>query len=255
MGSAKMVKAMQEEARASGEAGPPKKAAKKTPASSSADQETRREKRAKKKAASIRGRGARRPPKQQGSRRPRRTCPRKLPTGRQSLPSPGILPRGGGPRGSPLLILLQTPWDIQVLAGAEDIEAVGHFAANIASAIAWGGEVVKRLTRARRTVRASRQKFDEAMGQHAEVVAWLEELEALRAREEREAKAQVEALETELNAEKEARRAEKEAREALEAELQTAGARAEQAKEDFLKSPEFDALLAKRAWDYFRDGF
>ncbi|KZV35407.1 hypothetical protein F511_27910 [Dorcoceras hygrometricum] len=54
-------------------------------------------------------------------------------------------------------------------------------------------------------------KFDEAMGQHAEVVARLKELEAERLKSE--------------------------------------------AKEEFLKSPKFNALLAKKAWGYFKDGF
>ncbi|KZV32570.1 hypothetical protein F511_37528 [Dorcoceras hygrometricum] len=133
--------------------------------------------------------------------------------------------------------------DLLVLKGAEDIKAVGHFAANLTSEMAWRGEVVKRLTRAHRTVKASRKKFDEAMGRHAEMVARLEELEVLRARDEVVVAAQRKGLEAELAAEKEARAAEK------------ANARSERAKEDFLKSPEFDSLLVKKAWGYFKDGF
>ncbi|KZV47948.1 hypothetical protein F511_32472 [Dorcoceras hygrometricum] len=121
--------------------------------------------------------------------------------------------------------------------------------------MAWGGEVIRRLTRAHRTVKASRRKFDEAMGRHAEMVARLEELEALRAQDEVVATAQRRGLEAELAAEKEARAAKTRAREALGAELERANARAERAKEDFLKSPEFDSLLAKKAWGYFKDGF
>ncbi|KZT75341.1 hypothetical protein F511_47634 [Dorcoceras hygrometricum] len=51
-------------------------------------------------------------------------------------------------------------------------------------AMAWGGEVIRRLTRAHRTGKANRKKFDEAMGRHAEMVARLEELEVLRAQDE-----------------------------------------------------------------------
>ncbi|KZV07016.1 hypothetical protein F511_45503 [Dorcoceras hygrometricum] len=115
-----------------------------------------------------------------------------------------------------------------------------------------GGQVVRRLTRAHRTVKASRRKFDEAMGRHAEMVARLEELEALRAQDEVVAAAQRRELEAELAAEKEARAAEKRA---LGAELERANARAERVKEDFLKSPEFDSLPAKKSWGYFKDGF
>ncbi|KZV13981.1 hypothetical protein F511_44669 [Dorcoceras hygrometricum] len=87
------------------------------------------------------------------------------------------------------------------------------------------------------------------------MVARLEELEALRAQDEVVAAAQRRGLEAELAAEKEARAAETRAWEALGAELERANARAERAKEDFLKSPEFDSLLAKKAWGYFKDGF
>ncbi|KZV39689.1 hypothetical protein F511_22714 [Dorcoceras hygrometricum] len=121
------------------------------------------------------------------------------------------------------------------------------------------------------------------MGRHAEMVARLEELEVLRAQDEVVAVTQRKELEAELAAEKEARAAETRAREALGAELERANARAERAKEeflkspefdsergaeleranaraerakeDFLKSPEFDSLLAKKAWGYFKDGF
>ncbi|KZV38862.1 hypothetical protein F511_44338 [Dorcoceras hygrometricum] len=120
--------------------------------------------------------------------------------------------------------------------------------------------MVKRLTRAHRRANASRQKFDESLGRHAEVLARLEELEDLRAREEEEARSQREALEAELLAERETRVAEKEA---MRAELEEAKMRSEQeaerlkgeAREEFLKSLEFDVLLGKRAFSYFKDGF
>ncbi|KZV46620.1 hypothetical protein F511_39072 [Dorcoceras hygrometricum] len=71
-----------------------------------------------------------------------------------------------------------------------------------------GGEVVRRLTRAHRAVNATRRSFDEAMGQHAKLVARLEELDALRDQEQRAAEAREEALEAQLAVEKAARAAE-----------------------------------------------
>ncbi|KZV43915.1 hypothetical protein F511_31363 [Dorcoceras hygrometricum] len=277
MGKAELVKAMQEEARASGEVGPPKKAAKKRPAASSAEEEAHREKRAKKKGASTSGTQPGEAPKM--TREP--TPPTRMSEATPDQPPVITIPeasspvRGKGPeRVLPLDFskdsLVDSPTgvvatkficnmipdrDLLVLKGAEDIEAVGHFAANLTSAMAWGGEVVKRLTRAHRTVKSSRKKFDEAMGRHAEMVAKLEELDVLRAQDEVVAAAQRKELEAELAAEKEARAAEKRAWEALGTELERANARAERAKEDFLKSPEFDSLLAKKAWGYFKDGF
>ncbi|KZV33232.1 hypothetical protein F511_43939 [Dorcoceras hygrometricum] len=95
--------------------------------------------------------------------------------------------------------------DLKVLREADNAEVIGHFSANISSAVAWGGEMVRRLTRAHRKATASHQRLDEVMGQHAEVLAWLEDLEAHRAREEEEARIEREALEAELASEKEAR--------------------------------------------------
>ncbi|KZV15908.1 hypothetical protein F511_14547 [Dorcoceras hygrometricum] len=200
-----------------------------------AELETRHEKRAKKKASSTSGSRRKETPKTTREPTPSKNVSEEVPDRPPVITITGESPSGRGSERVPPFdpskdSLVASPSTVmatryicnmapvrylQVLAGAGDVEVVGHFAANIASAIAWGGEVVKRLTRARRTVRASRQQFDEAMGQHAEVVARLEELEALRARQERVAKAQVEALEIEL-------KAEKEAREALEAELREA---------------------------------
>ncbi|KZV35202.1 hypothetical protein F511_09014 [Dorcoceras hygrometricum] len=274
MGKADLVKAMQEEARASGEVGPPKKAVKKRPAASSVEEEAHREKRAKKKGASTSGTRPGEDPKMT-----REPTPMTL-TSEETPDQPPVITileasspaRGKGPeRALPLDFskdsLVDSPTgvvatkficnmvpdrDLLVLKRAKDIEAVGHFAANLTSAMACGGEVVKRLTRAHRTVKASRKKFDEAMGRHAEMVARLEDLEVLRAQDEVVAATQRKELEAELVAEKEARAVEKRA---LGAELERANARAERVKEDFLKSPEFDSLLAKKAWGYFKDGF
>ncbi|KZV58205.1 hypothetical protein F511_36316 [Dorcoceras hygrometricum] len=276
MGKAELVKAMQEEARASGEVGPPKKAARKRPAVSSAEEEAHHEKR-KKKGASTSGTRPRESPKMPHESTPLTRASEET----SDLPPIITIPealspaRGKGPErvlpfdfskdslvDSPtgvvatrLICNMVSDRDLPVLKGAEDSEAVGHFAANLTSAMAWGGEVVRRLTRAHRTVKASRKKFDEAMGRHAEMVARLEELESLRAQDEVVAAAQRRGLEAELAAEKEVRAAETRAREALGAELERANARAERAKGDFLKSPDFDSLLAKKAWGYFKDGF
>ncbi|KZV25837.1 hypothetical protein F511_28947 [Dorcoceras hygrometricum] len=216
MGKAELVKAMQEEARASGEVEPPKKVARKRPAVSSAEEEARLEKR-KKKGASTSGTRPGESPKM--TRVP--TPPTRASEETSDLPPIITIPeasspvRGKGPErvlpfdfskdslvDSPtgvvstrLICNMVSDQDLSVLKGAEDAEAVGHFAANLTS------------------------------------------------RKE---------LEAELAAEKEARATEKRA---LRAELERANARAKRVKEDFLKSPEFDSVLAKKAWGYFKDGF
>ncbi|KZV43845.1 hypothetical protein F511_18902 [Dorcoceras hygrometricum] len=175
--------------------------------------------------------------------------------------------------------------DVPVLIQANDTEVIAHFSAHIAPVCfpfpepltflhmrtllvltprlcvgnSLGGEMVRRLTHSHQKVRSTRRNFERASRQHAEVMAKLEELEACRARELEEAKTQQELLEAKLIAEKESRVAEKEA---MSAELEEAKARSEQeaerlkgdAQEEFL-SPEFDVLLGKRAFSYFKDGF
>ncbi|KZV39763.1 hypothetical protein F511_08225 [Dorcoceras hygrometricum] len=236
-----MLKAMQEEACASGAVAPSKKATKKRRVSSSVEKEAHREKR--KKGASTSGAQLEETPKMGRAPTPPTPVSEEIPD-------------------LPLVITIVKALSPEKRKGPERVppldyskESLVESSTGVVATRQWlgGGEVVKRLTRAHRNVKATRKNFDEAMGQHVEVVARLEELEVLRAREERAAKAQREALEAELTAEKEVRAVEKEA---LGAELDEIKARAEQeaerlkskAKEEFLKSPEFDALLAKKAW-------
>ncbi|KZV22227.1 hypothetical protein F511_34125 [Dorcoceras hygrometricum] len=242
MGKAELVKAMQEEARASGEVGPPKKAVKKRPAASSAEEEAHREKRAKKKGASTSGTRPGEDPKMTHEPTPPTRTSEETP---DQPPVITILEASSPARGKGPERALPLDFSKDSLVDSPT---------GVVATKQWlgGGEVVKRLTRAHRTVKASRKKFDEAMGRHAEMVARLEELEVLRAQDEVVAVTQRKELEAELAAEKEARAAEKRA---LGAELERANARAERVKEDFLKSPEFDSLLVKKAWGYFKDGF
>ncbi|KZV14975.1 hypothetical protein F511_39395 [Dorcoceras hygrometricum] len=202
IGRAELLRAMKEEARASREVGSPKKATKKRKAPSSADTEVPRERRKK----SVSTSGTLPEETQERSRAP--TPPTATP---EEIPDP-----------TPVICNMAPEPDLQVLAQADDAEVIGHFSTHIAPAIAWWGEMVKRLTRAHQKVDATRKNFDKAMNQHAEAVARLEELEAHRSRELEAAKIQRESLEAELAAEKEARAAER------------------------------DAL---KAWGYFKDGF
>ncbi|KZV26738.1 hypothetical protein F511_20907 [Dorcoceras hygrometricum] len=155
MGKAELVKAMQEEARASGEVGPPKKAARKRPAVSSAEEEAHREKRVKNMGASTSGTRPGESPKMtheptQPTRASEET--RDLPP-IITIPEALSLARGKGPErvlpfdlskdslvdsptgvvATKLICNMVSDRDLPVLKGAEDIEAVGHFAANLTS--------------------------------------------------------------------------------------------------------------------------
>ncbi|KZV40400.1 hypothetical protein F511_43461 [Dorcoceras hygrometricum] len=235
MGKADMLKAMKEEARATGEVGPPKKTTKKRKVPSSAKEGVQAERRKK----SVSTSGTRPEETQERSRAPTppKATPEETPAPTQAVPTAEDSSSRRRSERPPLLILPRIPWYpprrrlwLPALLGPYC------------------------------PVRSTCQNFDKALRQHAEAVAKLEELEAYRAQELEEAKTQQELLEAELIAEKEARVAEKEA---MRAELEEAKARSEQeaerlkgeAREEFLKSPEFDVLLGKRAFSYFKDGF
>ncbi|KZV27864.1 hypothetical protein F511_37860 [Dorcoceras hygrometricum] len=268
MGKAELVKAMQEAVVA-----PPKKTTKKRKAPSEAEKEARGEKRKKAGASTS---GVRTEEASQQKLAP--TPPTSL--SEEALDVPPVTVTIGAPSSGKGLeqpppfdpskdSLVESPCpvaatryicnmapdqDVRVLRKARNTDVVGRGV---------GGEMVKHLTKAHQKMNASRDQFDKAMGQHAEVLARLEELETLRSREEGAAKAQREALEAQLLVEREAHEAEKAAREMLEAELEEVKARATleaerlklEGKEEFLKSPEFDTLLGKKAGGYFKNGF
>ncbi|KZV24695.1 hypothetical protein F511_11274 [Dorcoceras hygrometricum] len=302
MGKADMLAAWDEAVGASSEAtAAPTMVTKKRKASVPAEKEARRHKK-KKGASTSEVRGASATEERRAPTPPTTTTERREPTPvfdipEASSPQKGSVKESGPERVLPLnyfedslvvsptaavatkyLCHMAPARDLDRLAGASDTEAVGLFTSQIASAIAWGGEVVKRLTRAQREASDNRHLFVEAMGNHAELMAQLEELRAIRAQEKKAAEA--EALRAQLVTERTARAIEEEAlrielevalegKTAAEAELEEARARAEEigrlrteaanawdvGKEDFLKSSEFDKLCAKKSVCFFRAGF
>ncbi|KZV46938.1 hypothetical protein F511_06180 [Dorcoceras hygrometricum] len=125
----------------------------------------------------------------------------------------------------------------------------------VLEALAWGGEVIKSLTRAQREVGDLRQSFDDTADHFTKLETRL--AEGLRLEAEKKA----------LATEKEALEAEKAA---LRAELDETKAHAEEeagrlrseavnawalGNEGFLKSSEFGILCAKKALGYFKVGF
>ncbi|KZV40495.1 hypothetical protein F511_23832 [Dorcoceras hygrometricum] len=151
-------------------------------------------------------------------------------------------------------------------------------------ALAWGGEVIKRLTRAQREAGDVRRSFDDKDEHCTELEMRMAEVEAARAEEARVAETHMAALETRwlrlevekaaLLSEKKALASEKEALEAdkaaSRAELDETKAHAEEeverlrgeavnawdlGKEAFLKSSEFGVLCTKKSLGYFKVGF
>ncbi|KZV30145.1 hypothetical protein F511_21940 [Dorcoceras hygrometricum] len=211
MGKAELLRAMQEAA-----AAPPKKSTKRK-APSMVEKEARGEKR-KKAGASTSG------ARTEEASKPKQAPTPPTPSSEEPLDVPpvsaiaGASSSGKGPERplpfdpskdslveSPSAIVatgyicnMAPDRDRRPLRKARNADVVGHFSTNLAAAVVWGGELVKRLTQTYQKLNASREQFDRAMGQHAEMLSRLEELEAHRAREEGEAKAQREALEAQL---------------------------------------------------------
>ncbi|KZV54206.1 hypothetical protein F511_13839 [Dorcoceras hygrometricum] len=259
MGKAELLRAMQEAT-----AVPPKKSTKRK-APSMGEKEARGEKK-KKAGASTSGARTEEPPKPTHAPTP------STPSSEEALDVPPVTATAGGQSSGKRLeqpppfdpskdSLIESPCpvaatryicnmapvrDVRVLRKARNADVVGHFSSHAAAVVAWGGEMVKRLTKAhqknerlpgsirqgygpaRRGARpplrpeasprvvawggemvkrltkahkkmnASRDQFDKAMGQHAEVLARLEELETLRSREKEAAEAQREALEAQM---------------------------------------------------------
>ncbi|KZV40283.1 RNA-binding protein Nova-2-like [Dorcoceras hygrometricum] len=259
MGKAAMLEAWDEAVGASsGTAVPPTKVAKKREASTHAEKEAHRQKK-KKGSSTSEARGA------SSGRTSGLDAPIPM-TDECPDPTPIFnIPEVSSPeRGS------------MKESGPRRVPPLNYFEDSLI--VAWGGEVIKRLTRAQREANDHRHLFVEAMGNHAELVAQLEELKSIRAQEK---KAAQEALRAQLLTERAARTFEEEAmwaelevalkeKTAVEAELEEAKSRAEEeigrlrieaanawdvGKEEFLKSSEFDNLCTKKFVSFFRAGF
>ncbi|KZV39152.1 hypothetical protein F511_12297 [Dorcoceras hygrometricum] len=262
MGKEEMLRLMEEEAVAGslGAAAPSKKAPKKRRASTQPEKEARRDKKKKKEASTSGSRPecipeegrASTPSKRATEDRPKSppviaiaevSSPKKKGPGRVpplDYTEDWLVASPSGVVATRYICNMAPDRDIDLLRRADDSEA---------EMAGGGGQVVRRLTPAHRAVTTTRRSFDEAMGQHTELVARLEELGALRAQEQRAAEAREEALkdqlaETKAHVEEEAGRLKREAIHAWDL-----------SKEEFLQSSEFDILCAKKALRYFKNGF
>ncbi|KZV15701.1 myosin heavy chain-related protein [Dorcoceras hygrometricum] len=264
MGKAEMLRALQEstEASSSGAAAPPLKVAKKRKDSTPAKKEARSQ---KKKGAYTTE--VRRPP----------TPPGPMREGRLGLMPVIVIHEVHSLKGGPttemgsdrapalnlfedslvvspsravatgLLCNMVPDRDVARVRSASEVVAL--FAAQLAAAMVWGGEVIKRLTQTQREANSTRQSFDEVMEHHTELEMQLEVEKAARAAEKEASAAEKKVMgaeldETKARAEAEIRRLRSEAANAWDL-----------GKEDFLNSSEFDDLCTKKSLDYFRSGF
>ncbi|KZV47432.1 hypothetical protein F511_32851 [Dorcoceras hygrometricum] len=290
MGKSEMLNAMEEAEAASSGASVPPKTTKKRKASIPVEKEARRQ-RKKKGASTSKVQPTSTAEKGRASMLPIPTTEeRPDPTPTITIPEPSFPKEGPtkevGPGRVPplnffedslvvspsgvvatnLLCHIGPDRDIDRLAGASNTEAVGLFSSNLAVALAWGGEVIKRLTRAQREVADLRRGFDDTTEHCTTLEMRLAEVEAARAEEVRAAEMHVAALETRglrLEAEKAALLSEKKALDVTKAHAEEEAERLRSEainardldKEAFLKSSKFGTLCAKKALGYFKVGF
>ncbi|KZV37580.1 hypothetical protein F511_42738 [Dorcoceras hygrometricum] len=267
MDKAEMMTLMEEEAKAgsSGLAMPSKKATKKRRASTPTEKEARREKKKKKDevpASESRGIPTLEKRREASSLKELEEGPDPTPIINIPEASPekeGLTEEAGPGRVPPLNFfedsLVVSPSGVVAtnllchIAPDRDIDRL---------ALAWGGEVIKRLTRTQREAGNLRCSFDDAVEHYSELEKRLAEGEAAWAEETRAAEMCMAALETRglrLEAEKAALLSKKKALEGekagMKAELDKTKARAEEEAE----SSEFAALCSKKALGYFKVGF
>ncbi|KZV44758.1 hypothetical protein F511_35913 [Dorcoceras hygrometricum] len=187
MGKAKLLQALHEAARASGETAPPKKAKKKRKAPSSAEEEVHRERR-KKGASSSRTHHeetqeksrAKTPPTATSEETPEPTPVITIPkasSSRRRSERPSPFDPSKDSLVSPMEVMatryicnMAPDSDVPILMKADDAEVIAHFSAHIAPALVWGGERVRRLTQSLQKSRTTHKNFDKARGHHAEAV-------------------------------------------------------------------------------------
>ncbi|KZV15774.1 hypothetical protein F511_31643 [Dorcoceras hygrometricum] len=254
MGKAAMLRALQEEIEggSSGVVAPSAKVAKKRKVSTPTEKEARRQK--KKGASTFKARPAPTSETRRASTPLVRTREeRPEPTLVIVIPKDALVVSPSGAVATGFICNMVPDRDISRLWGTTNSEAVGLFASQLASAMSWGGEVVKHITQAQREANDIRRHFDEMVEHCTQLEVRLTEVEDARAREKR-------AAERALTVEKEALEAEKRA---MRTELDDTKSRAEEEighlrseaanawdldKEEFLKSSEFDNLCGRGLW-------
>ncbi|KZV51717.1 hypothetical protein F511_13129 [Dorcoceras hygrometricum] len=118
---------------------------------------------------------------------------------------------------------------LPVVNSASDKKITEALASNFLQVLLWGGELSRRVTKARETARSSRRSLEDVMVKHDKLMKEIEDEEMKKAGEEAEEKIKK-----------------------VQEEAETAW---EKKKEDFLKSDEFDRLCATRALSFFQKGF
>ncbi|KZV40103.1 far upstream element-binding protein 2-like [Dorcoceras hygrometricum] len=146
--------------------------------------------------------------------------------------------------------------DAPVLSSASDKTVTEALASKFLQALVWGGELSRRVTKAREVARSSRRSLDDVMAKHDKLMKEIEDVRGASDAEKKSLEQKLSASEASITRlQEEMKKAGEEAEEKIKKVQEEAEASWEKRKEDFLKSDEFDRLCATRALSFFQKGF
>ncbi|KZV38489.1 hypothetical protein F511_35299 [Dorcoceras hygrometricum] len=148
------------------------------------------------------------------------------------------------------------PLDAPVVSSASDKKITEALASHFLQALLWGGELSRRVTKAREVAHSSKRSLNDVMAKHDKLMKEIEEARGASDAEKRSLEQKLTDSEASfIRLQEEMKKAGEEAEERIKRAQEEAEASWEKRKADFLKSDEFDRLCSTRALSFFQQGF
>ncbi|KZV40793.1 hypothetical protein F511_22234 [Dorcoceras hygrometricum] len=146
--------------------------------------------------------------------------------------------------------------DVPVVSSASDKRVTEALASNFLQALIWGGELSRRVTKAREVAHSSKRSLNDVMAKHDKLMKEIEDVRGASDAEKKSLEQKLAASEASvIRLQEKMKKAGEEAEEKIKKVQEEAEASWEKRKEDFLNSDEFDRLCATRALSFFQHGF
>ncbi|KZV23258.1 hypothetical protein F511_17767 [Dorcoceras hygrometricum] len=146
--------------------------------------------------------------------------------------------------------------DVPVVSSASDKRVTEALASNFLQALIWGGELSRRVTKAREVAHSFRRSLNDVMAKHDKLMKEIEDVWGASDSEKKFLEQKLDASEAFVTRlQEEMKKAGEKAEEKIKKVQEEAEASWEKRKEDFFKSDEFDRLCATRALSFFEKGF
>ncbi|KZV35615.1 hypothetical protein F511_27759 [Dorcoceras hygrometricum] len=135
-------------------------------------------------------------------------------------------------------------------------ESYGGFGFELFTGANLGGELSRRVTKAREVAHSSKRSLNDVMAKHDKLMKEIEDVRGASDAEKKSLEQKLAASEASvIRLQEEMKKAGEEAEEKIKKVQEEAEASWEKRKVDFLKSDEFDRLCATRALSFFQHGF